>query len=153
MKNVFVLLLCFGVSNSIAQHEPFIRLYNNQHHKFLKGRIQMTSDSGLTLLKKGKESEVIKYTSINQIWLKRSVGNTLLTTGAIPMASGIILGSLLKNEKWNGFGGIILFFAGLTSGTTLSGIKLVNNPKPLLVEGNHQKWMEVKMKLDQKLSK
>ena len=66
MKNIFVLLLCFYVSNSIAQSGPFIRVYNNQHHKFIKGRLQMTSDSGLILLKKGKDTEEIKYTFIHK---------------------------------------------------------------------------------------
>lgn len=150
MKNIFVLLLCCIALNSFAQH-PFIRVYNAKGKKFLKGRLENTSDSGIVVIKEGKESEGIKYTNIYKLRLRKSAGMTALIAGGIPVIWGASL--INRNQNWDGLVGILVIMEGMIIGPTAGGIKALLNPKPLLVEGNHQKWMEVKLKLDQKLSK
>ena len=76
---------------------------------------------------------------------------TALIVGGIPMVYGIVLSN--SNKSFADLAGAIVIMEGLVIGPTAGGIKALLNPKPLLVEGNHQKWMEAKMKLDQKLSK
>lgn len=148
----YVLFVLFQISPTHAQH-PFIRIYNNEGQKFAKGHLQKTSDSGLIILKKGKESKEIKYSSIYKIRLRRSAGTTGLMVGGIPFLWGAT--SILDRyqENWEGLIGIVLMMEGLVIGPSASGLKALLNPKPLLVQGEYQKWMEAKMKLDKKLSK
>lgn len=145
-----VLFVLFQISITHAQH-PFIRIYNHEGQKFVKGHLQKTSDSGLIILKKGKESEEIKYAHIQKIRLRKSAGMTGLIVGGIPVIWGASL--INRDQNWDGLVGILLIMEGLVIGPSAAGIKALLNPKPLLVEGNHQKWMEAKMKLDKKLSK
>ena len=145
-----VLFVLFQTGFLHAQH-PFIRIYNSEGQKFVKGRLQATSDSGLTLLKKGKETEVVKYNFIHKIRLRRSAGMTGLIAGGIPVIFGASL--INRNQNWDALVGVVVIMEGMAIGPAASGIKALLNPKPLLVLGNQQNWMEVKMKLDKKLSK
>ena len=147
LHSLFVL---FQISFVHAQH-PFIRIYNSNNQKFAKGHLQKTSDSGIIILKKGKESEEIKYSFIHKIRLRKSAGMTGLIVGSIPIIWGASL--INRNQNWDGLVGILLMMEGMVVGPSASGIKALLNPKPLLVQGEFQKWMEAKMKLDKKISK
>ena len=147
LHSLFVL---FQISFVHAQH-PFIRIYNSNNQKFAKGHLQKTSDSGIIILKKGKESEEIKYSFIHKIRLRKSAGMTGLILGSIPIIWGASL--INRDQNWDGLVGILLIMEGMVVGPSASGIKALLNPKPLLVQGEFQKWMEAKMKLDKKISK
>ena len=153
MKKILTVFFCLLLLNAAGQTGPWVRIYNAQNQKFAKGHLQKTSDSGLIILKKGKESEEIKYSSIYKIRLRRSAGTTGLMVGGIPFLWGAT--SILDRyqENWEGLIGIVLMMEGLVIGPSASGLKALLNPKPLLVQGEYQKWMEAKMKLDKKLSK
>ena len=149
MKNTLLLVLCFILFESRAQHGPFLRLYNSNNQKFLKGYLQKTSDSGLILIRKGTESGEIKYSDIYKIRMKRSAGLTALIVGGIPAAAGTVL--MARNSGWDGLAGLILFMQGLFIAPIAGGIKAVLNPRPLIIGGNHENWMIKKQLLDQKL--
>ena len=149
MKNTLLLVLCFILFESRAQHGPFLRLYNSNNQKFLKGYLQKTSDSGLVLTRKGMESGMIKYNEIYKIRMKRSAGLTALIVGGIPAAAGTVL--MARNSGWDGLAGLILFMQGLFIAPIAGGIKAVLNPRPLIIGGNHHNWINYKKLLDQKL--
>jgi hypothetical protein len=151
MKSILLSLTAITFfSVAFAQH-PFIRIYNSEGQKFVKGHLQMTNDSGLVILKKGKESEEIKYNFIHKIRMRRSAGMTALIVGGIPVIWGTSL--IKRDQNWDGLVGILLIMEGMVVGPAAGGIKAILNPKPLMILGNQQKWMQAKMKLDQKLSK
>ena len=149
MKNILILFLCLSFLKAESKHGPFLRLYNTKGQKFAKGHLQKTSDSGLIILKKGKESEEIKYTLIHKIRMRRSAGMTGLIVGGIPAIWGVSL--INRDQNWDGLVGILLIMEGMVVGPAASGIKAILNPKPLLVVGDQQKWKEIKVKLDEKI--
>ena len=151
MKKILTVFFCLLLLNAAGQTYPFVRIYNAQNHKFSKGHLQKTSDSGLIIVKKGKESEEIKYSYIYKIRMRRSAGMSGLIVGSIPIIWGASL--INRNQNWDGLVGILLIMEGMVVGPSASGIKALLNPKPLMVLGNQQNWMEAKMKLDKKLSK
>ena len=151
MKKILTVFFCLLLLNAAGQTGPFVRIYNAQNQKFAKGHLQKTSDSGIIILKKGKESEEIKYSFIHKIRLRKSAGMTGLIVGSIPIIWGASL--INRDQNWDGLVGILLIMEGMVVGPSASGIKALLNPKPLMVLGNQQNWMEAKMKLDKKISK
>ena len=127
----------------------FLRFYNSNNQKFQKGYLMQTSDSGVVLSRKGAASGEIKYSEIRKIRMKRSAGLTATIVSGIPVAAGISL--LAITQKENGLAGMILFMEGLIAGTVAGGIKAVLNPKPLIINGEYEKWIYYKRLLDQKL--
>ncbi len=148
MKNILSLLVFFSIIQANAQHRTFIRLYNQKNQKISKGYLLNTSDSTIILQIKNKPKE-INFKVINKIRMKRSAGLTATIVSGIPVAAGISL--LAITQKENGLAGMILFIEGLIAGTVAGGIKAVINPKPLIINGEYEKWIYYKRKLDQKL--
>jgi len=150
MKNMLIFIFCFLVIELNAQHGRFIRVYNSNNQKFQKGYLHKTSDSGLVLTKKGVESEVIKYNDIYKIRMRRSAGLTTLIAGGIPITAGAVL---TTRGGWGGLAGIILFMEGLLAGPIAGGIKATLNPKPIIIAGDQENWINCKKFLDQKFKK
>ncbi|MFM8587932.1 MAG: hypothetical protein ACKOBX_06285 [Bacteroidota bacterium] len=151
MKNMLIFIFCCLVIELNAQQGPFIRVYNSNNQKFQKGYLHKTSDSGLILMRKGVLSQEIRYDKIQVIKFKRSAGHIVALSGGVPVVTGIILGGILKNSKGGGFPGIFIFLSGLISGPTFGGIKAITNPKPMIIGGNQENWINYKRLLDQKL--
>ena len=146
-----VFILFFLIMHDANAQKVFLRIYNSNNHKFQKGYLLKTSDSGLVLTRKGFRSKEITYDEIQMIKYKRSMGHTLTLSGGIPVVTGVILGSLFKSSKGSGFPGIFIFLSGLVSGPTFGALKAVSNPKPMIIGGNKENWMNYKRLLDQKL--
>ncbi|MFN5326553.1 MAG: hypothetical protein ACK5B8_05020 [Bacteroidota bacterium] len=108
-----------------------------------------TSDSGVVLSIKGAASGEIKYSEIRKIRMKRSAGLTALIVGGIPVSAGLMF--FARNEGWDGLAGLLLFMQGMIAGPVAGGIKAVLNPKPLIINGEYEKWIYYKRLLDQKL--
>lgn len=149
MKNILTVFLCLLLLEAESQHGPFLRVYNSQGQKFAKGHLQKTTDSGIIIVKKGKELEEIKYSFIHKIRMRRSAGMTGLIVGGIPVMWGASL--INRDQNWDGLVGALLVLEGMVIGPSASGLKALLNPKPLMVLGDRQKWIEAKKKLDQKL--
>jgi hypothetical protein len=148
MKNILSLLVFFSIIQANAQHRTFIRLYNQKNQKISKGYLLNTCDSTIILQIKNKPKE-INFKVINKIRMKRSAGLTALIVGGIPVSAGLMF--FARNEEWDGLAGLVLFMQGMIAGPVAGGIKAVLNPKPLIINGEYEKWIYYKRLLDQKL--
>lgn len=144
---LIIIGICFSIETNAQK--TFLRLYNSKNQKFEKGYLYRTSDSGLVLTRKGVESAQIKYTEIYKIRMKRSAGLTALIVGGIPITAGLVF--FARNEGWDGLAGMVLFMEGLIAGPAAGGLKALINPKPLIINGNKEIWLNHKRLLDQKL--
>jgi hypothetical protein len=149
MKYILTLLFCCALLETNAQRTPFIRVYNLEGHKFLKGRLQKTSDSGLVVSVKGLETMEVGYHDIEKIRLRRSAGLTALIAGGIPAMWGISL--IKRNQDWEGLIGVLLVMEGMAIAPIAGGIKALLNPRPIRVNGELVNWEKAKRLLDQKL--
>jgi hypothetical protein len=147
LASLFILFIII-TSESDAQ-KVFLRIYNSNNQKFQKGYLMQTSDSGVVLSRKGAASGEIKYSEIRKIRMKRSAGLTALIVGGIPVSAGLMF--FARNEEWDGLAGLVLFMQGMIAGPVAGGIKAVLNPKPLIINGEYEKWIYYKRLLDQKL--
>lgn len=146
MKYILTLFISILLVESYAQRTPFVRLYNLESQKFIKGRLHHTTDSGLVISFKGQEGNEIGYQDIKKIRFKRSP--VLLIVG-IPILWGASFDRL--NQDWEGSTGIIRVMEGLAIGITVGGIKALLNPRPIRVDGERENWGKAKKLLDQKL--
>lgn len=147
LASLFILFIII-TSESDAQ-KVFLRIYNSNNQKFQKGYLMQTSDSGVVLSRKRAASGEIKYSEIRKIRMKRSAGLTALIVGGIPVSAGLMF--FARNEEWDGLAGLVLFMQGMIAGPVAGGIKAVINPKPLIINGDYEKWIYYKRLLDQKL--
>ena len=93
MKTILLVIAILIVNNSIAQKNPFIRIYDNYNNKFAKGKIRDVSDSSLFIIQAGSDSAVeIPFYKIGYIAKGRSSGHTILMA---TMASSLSLGALV----------------------------------------------------------
>jgi len=145
----FFLLTLLVIKETSAKTTPFVRLYNLEGHKFMKGRLHHTTDSGLVISFKGQESKEIGYQDIKKIRLRRSAGLTALMVGGIPILWGASL--IRRNQDWDGLVGVVLVMKGMALGTTAGGVKALLNPRPIRVQGELENWKKAKLLLDQKL--
>ena len=149
MKYILTLFFSLLLVGTYAQRTPFVRLYNLEGHKFMKGRLHHTTDSGLVISFKGQESKEIGYKDMKKIRLRRSAGLTALMVGGIPILWGASL--IRRNQDWDGLVGVVLVMEGMALGTTAGGIKALLNPRPIRVQGELENWKKAKLLLDQKL--
>ena len=149
MKNIITVFLLMIFIQTNAQHKIFIRIYNTNNQKITKGYLQKTTDSTLTLSSKGNEIREVSIKEIKKIRLKRSAGLTALIVGGIPITAGLVF--FARNEGWDGLAGMVLFMEGLIAGPAAGGLKALINPKPLIINGDIEKWNSYKKILDQKL--
>jgi hypothetical protein len=149
MKLATFFMLFILIMHEAGAQRVFLRIYNSNNHKFQKGYLMKTSDSGMVLSRKGAASGEIKYSEIRKIRMKRSAGLTALIVGGIPVSAGLMF--FARNEGWDGLAGLVLFMQGMIAGPVAGGIKAVLNPKPLIINGEYEKWIFYKRKLDQKL--
>jgi hypothetical protein len=149
MKLATFFMLFILIMHEARAQRVFLRIYNSNNQKFQKGYLMKTSDSGVVLSRKGAASGEIKYSEIRKIRMKRSAGLTALIVGGIPVSAGLMF--FARNEGWDGLAGLVLFMQGMIAGPVAGGIKAVLNPKPLIINGEYEKWIYYKRKLDQKL--
>ena len=149
MKNLLVFLFLFTVVGSFAQHSPFVRLYNSEGHKFKKGRLERTTDSGLVFKAKGMSSCEISYRDIYKIRLRKSAGLTALIAGGIPAVWGASL--IKRNQYWDGLVGVVIIMEGMVLAPVAGGIKALLNPKPIMIKGDLEQWKKAKSILDKKI--
>ena len=149
MKNLLVFLFLFTVVGSFAQHSPFVRLYNSEGHKFKKGRLERTTDSGLVFKAKGMSSGEISYRDIYKIRLRKSAGLTALIVGGIPILWGTSL--IIRDKYWDGLVGALLVIEGVGMAPVAGGIKALLNPKPIMIKGDPEQWKKAKLMLDKKI--
>jgi hypothetical protein len=149
MKLATFFMLFILIMHEARAQRVFLRIYNSNNQKFQKGYLMKTSDSGVVLSRKGAASGEIKYSEIRKIRMKRSAGLTALIVGGIPVSAGLMF--FARNEGWDGLAGLLLFMQGMIAGPVAGGIKAVLNPKPLIINGEYEKWIYYKRLLDQKL--
>ena len=148
---LFLVIVCLTIQ---AQKSPFIRIYNLNGKKIMKGNLFNVTDSSLTLISGGKNYE-IPYQNIGTIKEGRSIGNSI---GAASLTSGVLLGivgATVSNGQ-NGITfitpaetGLVGLIAGAAGGALLgTGIYFLENRKTFVIHANKEFWLKAKVELE-----
>lgn len=108
MKTFLPIVFLLVTVNVFAQKHPFVRVFTNTNGKTgktVRGKLTAITDSSIIV--KGK---TISYHDISSIGLKRSFGNTFITTLGATALSGAAVGTLaavLDGSKGSNDGGAL----------------------------------------------
>ncbi len=149
---LFVFLLIgngLNAQNKPENKAPFLRIYNLNGKKVLKGRINKVTDESISLIKGDKVRE-IDISEIGYIRTKHSVGNNVLM-GAI--AGSVFFGTVTAADAdpdaWifsytPAEGAVIGVVAGAPIGGTLGLITAIFKKKTEFeINGQPEKWREI----------
>ncbi|GAB2774719.1 hypothetical protein [Salinimicrobium soli] len=157
MRTTVILFLLVFFSVQVYSQEksyndlPFVRVYNLEGKKINKGRVLKVTDSSLVLISRKDQVEIMTG-EIGKIKTKHSAGSNIFIgafIGAVALgAAGV---ATAEPDTWFGytqgegaFGGGVLGAAG---GGILGWItSLFKNSKTYSIEGDTQKWMDLKQK-------
>ena len=151
LTTLFLAIVCLTIQ---AQKNPFIRIYNLNGKKIMKGNLFNLTDSSLTLLSEGKNYE-IPYQNIGTIKEGRSIGNSI---GASSLVGGVLLGFVgatafkdpitpfISTPTETALMGSI---TGAAGGALLgTGIYFLKNRKTFIINANKEFWLKAKVELE-----
>ena len=151
LTTLFLAIVCLTIQ---AQKNPFIRIYNLNGKKIMKGNLFNLTDSSLTLLSEGKNYE-IPYQNIGTIKEGRSIGNSI---GTASLTGGVLLGILgaTVSSGQNGFSfftpaetGLVGLITGGAGGALLgTGTYFLKNRKTFIINANKEFWLKAKVELE-----
>jgi hypothetical protein len=149
---VMLLVVCF---NCMAQHYPFIRIFDLQGKKIYKGRLISITDRSLIL----KDSIEIMITDIGKIKTKRSTGNSIGMGALIGFGTVLSIGliDMSANDGYRGSTGevdgmkkavaiVIGPFLGTLSGALIGGVgmDIVKSSQTFKINGSLENWSTFK---------
>lgn len=112
----FVAFPSFAQENEMGSG-PFLRIYDFESKKILKGKFLSVSDDFEVLrLLKGADTVGIQTNSISYIITKRSPGHLILIGGAIGFVGGAVLGFSQKDPNARLYWGYDLLIPGVFFG-------------------------------------
>ena len=151
MKSIIFILAIFFSNFCFSQTNTFIRVYDLNDQKFVKGHLQNISDSFISITKPGKTDLIkIHYSKIGSIRLKRSFGHKVIMATVYSGISGGLIGAATASSGGlcfictptegllaGSFGGAV---TGAVVASILGGIKSMNAIKIKPIDGDFGKW-------------
>ena len=142
-----------------GQAQKFIRVYDTKGHKIAKGNIVDSSctDSAL-VIKRDNSIDTLPIQKVSYIKTKHSFGNNILI-GTVIAAPTLAIISVIGNQPCDncffsttdGEAAAGGFIVGAAAGAVIGAITGVfKNSKTGIIDGDMQKWHEVRLKLAQK---
>lgn len=144
-------LLCFGLQaqNKSVSKDPFIRIYNLEGKKVLKGRVAGVSDHTISL-DRGGEIREMDISEVGFIRTKRSAGhNVLIGASAASAIAAVTFASQADPDAWifgytAGEGILAGFILGAPAGAGIGALtSLFKKSRQYEINGEPTKWMEI----------
>jgi len=160
MKKIYLLFCLLIVFAIAAKTQKFIRVYDSEGHKIGRGNIDGSSNHSLLVIARGNSMDTIPVQKVAYIKTKHGFGNNILIGTVIGAPVGTILGAIggsgssctdcfeIVSPGAAAAGGFII---GAAAGAVIGAITGVfKNSKTGVIDGDIQKWHEVRLKLIQK---
>ena len=142
---LFLVIVCLTIQ---AQKTPFIRIYNLNGIKIMKGKLVNLTDSGLTVLSKGTNYQ-IPYQDIGIIKNRKSLGFGALIGTTVSTATFLVLAANADNgffDKLN-----YQAWAVITAPfAAAAGMEIASlSPRStFIVNANKEFWLKTKVELE-----
>lgn len=153
MKTVLAILLLSSISLQVfSQKSLYIRVYNLEHKKIVKGRILSTTDTSLKLRVRNDTID-ISVSIIGMIKTKRSPGHNILVGAMIGTSAGAIAGAATAEpDKILGYsageGAILGVILGAPVGAIIGAATLIfKKSEKIIIDGDSTKWKAFREKL------
>ena len=142
-----------------GQAQKFIRVFDTKGHKIAKGNVvDGSSTDSVLVIERGNSIDTVPIQKISYIKTKHSFGNNILIGTAIAAPTLAII-SVIGNQPCDdcffsttdGEAAAGGFIVGAAAGAVIGAITGVfKNSKTGIINGDMQKWHEVRLKLAQK---
>lgn len=146
MKTLLVFALMFFTIHVHAQKKEFLRIYNYEGKKIIRGSKYLITDSTIVFNKKNK---IISYSQVGFIKTKHSFGHNIWVGSLIGFATTGLIALLLPYDKYkNAFDrgttvGLVATFIGAPGGAVIgAGSTIFEKSKKFEINGNLEKWKE-----------
>ncbi len=146
-----IFLICFGLQaqNKSSSKEPFIRIYNLEGQKVLKGRVVNVTNSTITVIR-GNEKREMNVSEVGFIRTKHSVGhNVLIGASAASAIAAVTFAAEADPDAWifgytAGEGILAGFILGAPVGGGIGALTaLFKKSREYEINGESTKWMEI----------
>jgi len=159
MEKTYLLFCLLMVVAIVGEAQKFIRVYDTRGHKIAKGNVvDGSSTDSVLVIERGNSIDTVPIQKISYIKTKHSFGNNILIGTAIAAPTLAII-SVIGNQPCDncffsttdGEAAAGGFIVGAAAGAVIGAITGVfKNSKTGIINGDMQKWHEVRLKLAQK---
>ena len=143
----------------VGEAQKFIRVYDTRGHKIAKGNVvDGSSTDSVLVIERGNSIDTVPIQKVSYIKTKHSFGNNILI-GTVIAAPTLAIISVIGNSPCSdcfitttdGEAAVGGFIVGAAAGAVVGAITGVfKNSKTGIIDGDMQKWHEVRLKLAQK---
>jgi hypothetical protein len=159
MKQIY-LLTCFVIMMiTFTKAQGFVRVYNTKGDKISKGHfVDSSSTDSALVIKRGETFDTISVLKVSYIKTKHSIGNNILIGAAISAPLFAIIGAATGGDCYDCLvvttpaqDAVAGFVVGAIAGATVGAITgAFKNSKTIHINGDIQKWHQVRMMLVRK---